>query len=94
MPTRFEVTKLVDEGVSYEEIGRRLNIPPGQAFMIATGLPADGSDSPHPNELRYKPVLPGSSQHLVNPRPHNPTRNDDVMRWVQARAARELLQDG
>ncbi|HSO97393.1 MAG TPA: hypothetical protein VLP43_00440 [Solirubrobacteraceae bacterium] len=94
MPTRFQVAKLVDQGLSYEAIGRELDIPPGQAFMIATGLPADGSDSPHPDELRCRPVLPGSSQHLVNPRPQDPTRNEAVIDWVRQRAARELRHDG
>lgn len=90
MPTRAQVLELLDAGHSYETAGRALHIPPGQAFMIATGLPADGSDAPHPEELRDKPVLPGSSQHLVNPAPFNPTRDDTVVAWVQERAAREL----
>lgn len=94
MPTRSEVTRLLDQGLSYEDVGQRLDIAPGQAFMIATGLPADGSDSPHPSELRDRPVLPSSSQYLVNPRPHNPTRNDTVMRWVHERADRELKAGG
>lgn len=90
MPTRPKVTALLEQGRSYEAVGRELGIPPGQAFMIATGLPADGSDSPHPDELRDRPVLPSSSQHLVNPRPHNPTRDDEVIAWVRRRAGREL----
>jgi len=90
MPTRAQVLELLDAGHSYETAGRALHIPPGQAFMIATGLPADGSDAPHPEELRDKPVLPGSSQHLVNPAPFNPTRDDRVVAWVQERAARGL----
>jgi hypothetical protein len=93
MPTRAQVRELLDAGHSYETVGRVLHIPPGQAFMIATGVPADGSGAPHPDELRDKPVLPGSSQHLVNPPPVNPTRDDTVARWVQARAARELRQE-
>ena len=90
MPTRAQVLELLEAGHSYETAGRALHIPPGQAFMIATGLPADGSDAPHPDELRDKPVLPGSSQHLVNPAPFNPTRDETVVAWVQKRAAREL----
>lgn len=60
--------------------------------MIATGLPADGSDSPHPSELDDKRLLAGSSQHLVNPPPFNPTRNAEVVAWVQKRAAAELTR--
>ncbi|HEX3689360.1 MAG TPA: hypothetical protein VHV28_06665 [Solirubrobacteraceae bacterium] len=90
MPTRAQVRELLDSGHSYETVGRVLHIPPGQAFMIATGLPADGSDAPHPGELRDKPALPGSSQHLVNPPPVNPTRSETVAGWVRERAARDL----
>jgi hypothetical protein len=90
MPTRAHVLELLDAGHSYETAGRVLHVPPGQAFMIATGLPADGSDAPHPDELRAKPVLPASSQHLVNPPAVNPTRDETVIAWAKARAAREL----
>ena len=90
MPTRAHVLELLDAGCSYETVGRALHIPPGQAFMIATGLPADGSDAPHPDELRTKPALPGSSQHLVNPPALQPTRDETVIAWVKARASREL----
>ena len=70
--------------------GRELHIPAGQAYMIATGLPADGGDTPGPEERRDKPALPGSSQQLVNPPAVNPTRNARVMDWVHKRAAREM----
>ncbi len=58
--------------------------------MIATGLPADGGDAPSPRELAAKPVLEGSSQQLVNPPAFNPTRKEQVIEWVERRAAREL----
>ena len=90
MATRARVLELLDAGHSYETVGRALRIPPGQAFMIATGLPADGSDTPHPEELRARPDLPGSSQHLVNPPAVNPTRDATVIAWVKARASRDL----
>jgi hypothetical protein len=90
MPTRAQVLELLDAGHSYPTVGRALHIPPGQAFMIATGLPADSSDAPHPDELRAMPALPGSSQHLVNPPALNPTRDETVIAWARARAAREL----
>ena len=93
MPTQAQVRELVDAGQSYETVGRILRIPPGQAFMIATGLPADGSDSPHPDELRDKPVVPASSQHLVNPPAENPTRDATVIAWVRERTVRELSQE-
>ncbi len=90
MPTRAQVLELLDAGHCYQAVGRALHIPPGQAFMIATGLPADGSDAPHPDELRGKPVLPASSQHLVNPPASNATRDETVIAWARARGAREL----
>jgi hypothetical protein len=92
MPTREQVLALLDEGHSYETAGRELHIPPGKAFMIATGLPADGSDAPHPAEEQDKRLLPGSSQHLVNPPPLNPTRNATVIEWVTQRAANQLAK--
>lgn len=88
--TRDQVLGLLREGHDYESAARALGIPAGRAFMIATGLPADGGDVPPPEELASKRVLEGSSQHLVNPPPHNPTRNPEVMEWVRRRAAREL----
>ena len=94
MPSREQVLALLDAGHSYETAGRLLHIAPGQAYLIATGLPADGSDNPHPAEERGKPVLPGSTQHLVNPPPFNPTGNPKIVRWVQDRAARDLRPQG
>jgi hypothetical protein len=90
MPSREQVNALLDEGHSYETAGRELKISPGLAFMIATGLPADGSDAPSPEELESRRVLPGSSQHLVNPPAFNPTRKQHVIEWVKQRAEREL----
>jgi hypothetical protein len=91
--TRAQVIKLLDGGHTYETAARELGIPAGQAFMTATGLPADGGDGPAPEELRDKRVLSGSSQQLVNPPPFNPTRDQTVTEWARARARRELRQD-
>jgi hypothetical protein len=93
MATRAQVLELLDRGHSYETAAKELHLPAGQAFMIATGLPADGGDVPSPEELRDKRVLPGSSQQLVNPPAFNPTRSALVMDWVRERASRELKQD-
>lgn len=93
MPTRDQVMGLLGEGHTYETAGRQLHVSPGQAFMIATGVAADGSDSVPPGELEQRPVLSGSSQHLVNPPPFNPTRDDRILAWVKERARRELTQD-
>lgn len=90
MPTRDQVRALLDRGLSYELAARELHIPAGQAYMIATGLPADGGDTPSPEELHDKPLLSGSSQQLVNPPAVTPMRNARVIEWVRRRAAREL----
>jgi hypothetical protein len=92
VPTRDQVLELLDHGHSYETAAKELGLPAGQVFMIATGLPADGSDAAAPEELENKRLLPGSSQHLVNPPAVNPTRSEEVIKWVQHRAARELKQ--
>jgi len=92
MPTRDQIAALLDAGHSFLTAGRALDIPAGQAYMIATGRPADGSDTPHANELHDKLPRPGSSQDLVNPPPFTPTRDAQVIAWVQHRAARELTQ--
>jgi hypothetical protein len=90
MPTRDQVRELLERGHSYEMVARELLIPAGQAYMIATGLPADGGDTPSPEELHDKPLLSAGSQQLVNPPALSPTRNARVMEWVRARAARDL----
>jgi hypothetical protein len=90
--TREQVQALLDSGHSYATAARELGEPAGRVFMIATGLPADGSGAPTPEELEEKPVLPGSSQQLVNPPPFNPTRKQHVLDWVKQRAARDLNQ--
>jgi hypothetical protein len=87
MATRAQVRQMLDGGVSYEVVAQTLKISPGEAFMLATGMPADGSDTPTDAQAAE---LPPSTQHLVGPVAHNPTRNPRVMAWVRERAAREL----
>jgi hypothetical protein len=88
--TRAQVIELIEAGHTYETAARELKIPPGQAFMTATGLPADGGEGPSPEELASKPVLGGSSQQLANPPAFNPKRKQHVLDWVKQRAARDL----
>lgn len=89
--SRDQVLHLLELGYTYQTAGPALHISAGQAFMTATGVPADGSDSDYAHELASKGVQPGSTQHLVNPRSFNPMRNPRVIRWVGDRAARELV---
>ena len=51
---------------------------PGRAHMIATGLPADGSQAAE------------NHQRLVNPRHADPLRKEHVIAWVRERAGRDL----
>jgi len=90
MPTRAQVLALLDQGQSFQTVGRVLRVAPGQAYMIATGLPADGSDTPHAEERRGKPVATGSTQELVNSHAENPTRDEAVIAFAKGRAARDL----
>jgi hypothetical protein len=88
MPTRDQLIAAVRSGDSYEQIGARFGIPPGQAYMIVTGLPADGSDVLGPEFLatRAEFLLEGGSQHLANPPTSVPTQDDGVLDWIKARA--------
>jgi hypothetical protein len=92
VPTREQVRELLDSGMDYEAAGRRLGIPAGQAYLIVTGVPADGSDTipdgAGPDGVREasRYLLP-SSQRLSNPPERNPVSKDSVRRWMAARAA-------
>ena len=90
MVTRAQVLGLVEAGASYDEAGASLGIPAGQAYMIATGLPADGSMALAPEERVRPGVLAQSTQHLSNPPHVNPTVKPEIQAWVRGRAAREL----
>lgn len=86
MATREQVRGLLDSGLDYEAAGLRLGIPPGQAYLIATGVPADGSDTITEEEAQ-RPGFLLSSQHLSNPPHDNPTTKDEVAAWLKARVA-------
>lgn len=86
MPTREQVRELLDSGLDYRAAGQRLGIAPGQAYLIATGVPADGSDSVTDQDAQRPGFLP-SSQHLANPPHENPETREQVAAWLRARAA-------
>ena len=87
MPTREQVRKLLDDGLDYRSAAHALGIPAGQAYMIATGRPADGSDTPpsHGGVLGTR-LLPASQQ-LSNPPHENPAASQTVRDWIARRAA-------
>lgn len=84
---RERVLALVRDGVSYDEIGRRLGIRPGLAYLVATGLSADGSDAPS-EQAHERPGFLGTSQRLANPQPaENATSKESVLTWITRRVA-------
>lgn len=88
--TREQVLAAVKSEHSWEVAAQTLGVKPGLAFMIATGVPADGSGVPELADRTGPGPALSSPQVLVNPRAHNPLRNDLVEAWVRGRAAREL----
>lgn len=88
--TREQVLAAVKAEHSWEVAAQTLGVKPGLAFMVATGVPADGSGVPDLDGRTGPGPAPSSPQSLVNPRAHNPLRNDLVEAWVRGRAAREL----
>ena len=71
MASKEQVNALVAQGLGYPEIGRRLGIPAGQAYLIGTGEPADG----------------GHAENLANPPHENPTSRQAVHDWIAGRVA-------
>jgi hemerythrin-like domain-containing protein len=88
MATREQILDMLTGGRGYAEVGRELGLPAGQAYMIATGLAADGGDAFPPGELDRPGAATGSTQHLAYPAVsvENPTAKPHVHRWVKARA--------
>ncbi len=94
MPSKDQVLRLVRQGRGYEEIGRALRVPPGLAYLVATGIPADGGDTVTRRQRERPGMLPSRSQHLVNQREVNPTTHGLVHEWIRARARRDIGQVG
>jgi hypothetical protein len=88
--TREQVHAAVTDERSWDVAAQVLGVKPGLAFMVGTGIPADGSGVPDlAGRLSGGPAL-SSPQELVNPRGHNPLRNELVEAWVRGRATRDL----
>lgn len=75
----------------YAAASEVLGISPGQAYLIATGLPADNSDGLPRDPARQAGVLKGSTQHLVyhDLVAHNPTSDATVRNWLKGLAAKD-----
>lgn len=76
MAAKRQVLRLVGQGHGYDEVGRQLGIPPGQAYLIATGIAADGGDMVTRRQRQRLGMLPSRTQRLVNPREQNPTAKE------------------
>lgn len=87
MPTKETVLQLLEAGATYEAAARELGINPGQAYLVATGLPADGSDSLAPEERQRPGICWGSVQRLVNPPIHPSSKAAEALEWLRKRAA-------
>lgn len=94
MATKDRVLALVERGMSYEQIGLAFDLPPGLLYLIATGLPADGSGGPSPEDLERPGVITGSTQQLVNPRVVAPDHRDAVRQWLRGRARLDAAMAG
>ncbi len=86
MPTREQVRELIGQGLDYRAAGQRLGIPAGQAYMIATGIPADGGDTISGQQRQRGGTL-ATSQDLANPPHETPTSTQEVREWIAARVA-------
>ena len=93
MPSYHEVMRRLRAGRSLEDVGHDLGVSPGLVYMLATGIPADGSDTLGPNELAIEPVLT-TTQHLVGTPVANPTHKDVTRAWVRHRAATDPQMQG
>lgn len=93
MVTRDEVLEKLKQGGGYPSVGRQFDIPAGKAYMIATGIPADGSDSLSPEDQKREGLELGGTQALLGVPHHNPNQPEEkaeVMAWVRDRARAEL----
>jgi hemerythrin superfamily protein len=86
VPTREQVLAALGGGTDYPAAAAALGIHPGLAYLIATGMPADGSDVPTPEDLERPGVLATSTQHLANPPAAKPDAAEVVHAWLRRRA--------
>ncbi|HTW12669.1 MAG TPA: hypothetical protein VME01_07995 [Solirubrobacteraceae bacterium] len=92
--TRQQLVKLLDEGHNWETAAAELGISPGLAFLLRTGLPADGSGVPSLAGRVEEPLALSNPQSLIGTPAYNPTRKPHIVEWVKQRAQRELSAGG
>ncbi|MBO0714835.1 MAG: hemerythrin domain-containing protein [Acidimicrobiales bacterium] len=81
MATRERVLAALRESDDYLQAAASLGIPPGQAYLIATGLPADGSGGLAPEDRSREGFLPDSNR-LLYGAPDGPARSRTTMSFV------------
>jgi hypothetical protein len=86
MVDRQEVLAALREGSTYAEVAERLRMPPGLAYLVATGVPTDSSDGLAPQEYAREGML-ADAQCLSNPPLAVPDRSGHVRSFLRARAA-------
>ncbi len=89
MPTREQALRAYQQHGNYRAASQDLGIPAGQAYLVATGVPADGGDTLAPDEAGRPGMVAGSTQDLVHGRPEarHPTGKPSVPEWIRRRAA-------
>lgn len=93
MPTKRQVLAALGGSLDYRRAARALGIHPGQAYLVATGLPADGGgDTFTAEELDRPGVVDGSTQELayLDKPVHNSSEKPSVLEWIKQRAAADL----
>ena len=92
MVSKRTVLSLLEQGLDYHQIAARTGVSAGTAYLIATGMPADGGDS-YTQEMRERPgAFQSRSQVLVHPAEENQTTKPEVLAWVQERLAADVRQ--
>lgn len=93
MTSRSEIVALARSGISFEELGRHLGMPPGRAYLVAVGHPADDSDAGSDRQSYQTGITKQSStQSLCNPPSDSVYSQPAVHRWVKERAHRDQLK--
>lgn len=90
MVTKDEVLERISRGESYEEIAEQLGIPAEQAYLVATGRPADGSDSLAPEDRLRAGMAVGERLPSRGPRPERLHSNGLVRSFLRQRVGGDL----
>ena len=92
MVSKQTVLGLLEQGLDYHQVAARTGVSAGTAYLIATGMPADGGDS-YTQEMRERPgAFRSRSQLLVHAPEENQTTKPEVLAWVQERVAADVQQ--